>query len=188
MLTSVNPQRAEVTVHTIPKRQALLLARQAGIVLPVALFALFAATILTLAFVKANTISLRVGGASVVTAETQAAAELQLSHFFTRNPPDPDDGRWSRNGTPCDTPPGIGGPTAFDCNPIAGASLPPGVVAAIPTPRYIDCGNPPRSDMPNSFRYKFNYYQIATSTENAAFGSRAGVNGGVARLIVVPCP
>lgn len=175
-------------MNTIPKKQAPSRDRQAGIVLPVALFALFAATILTLAFVKANMISLRVGGASVVTAETQAAAELQLSHFFTRNPPDPDDGRWSRNGTPCDPLPGTGGPTAFDCNPIAGASLPPGVVAATPTPRYIDCGNPPRSENANSYKYKFNYYQIATATENAAFGSRAGVNGGVARLIVVPCP
>lgn len=182
MPTRDNPNRTAASVH--PRRA------QSGIVLPVALFALFAATILTLAFVKATTISLRVGGASVVTAETQAAAELQLSHFFARNPTDPDDGRWSRFGTPCDTPPGTGGPTLFDCNPIAGASLPPGAVADPPAVRYLDCGNPPRSGSPtqNSSKIRFNYYQTTTNVNNDTYGSRAGVNGGVAKLIVVKCP
>lgn len=60
--------------------------RQAGVVLPVALFILVIATLLTLGLVKANLISLRIGGASVIGAEAMAAAELKLNNFLRLNP------------------------------------------------------------------------------------------------------
>jgi len=160
--------------------------QEAGIVLPVALFALLAATILTLAFVKANMISLRVGGASVVTAETQSAAELQLSNFFTRNPFDANDGRYSQANALCGTSIPAGTSTTFDCTS-ATSQLPPNAVAAAPVVQRLGCGKAPRSDRPFDSNTHFNYHQVATGVSNDAYGSRAEVDAGVATLIPV-CP
>ena len=161
---------------------------QSGMVLPVALFALLAATILSLALVKTNMISLRIGGASVITQEAQNAAELMLSNFVTRNPLDSSPG-YERAYTPCsvagDSP--ATNKNVFDCRQIEASRLPANTTASDPIVQRTGCGAGPRSNKPTQAGSKFNYYQIATGVENTFYGSRAQVGMGVARM-VVECP
>lgn len=180
----------------------------AGFILPVALFILVAATMLTLSLVKTNMSSLRIGGASVIAKEAQTSAELILANFFTRNPivtrdpatgkELPDAGRYERGNTPCsvtaDDPDADS--TIFDCRSIASARLPahttqvfwaPGVNT--PEVQRIGCGMAPRSDNPtqNDGKIKFNNNMIVTRVENTFYGSRATVGTGVGKLVVL-CP
>ena len=161
---------------------------QSGIVLPVALFALLAATILSLALVKTNMISLRIGGASVIAQEAQSAAELMLSNFVTRNPLDTSPG-YERGYTPCsttgDSP--ATDKTVFDCRQIDASRLPANTTAREPIVQRTGCGPGPRSSMPTQSTSKSNYYQIATEVENTFYGSHAQVGMGVAKMVIA-CP
>lgn len=164
--------------------------KQSGIVLPVALFVLVAATILTLALVKTNMISLRIGGASVVTQEAQTSAELLLSNFFTRNPINAADGKYERGYTPCAPSTDAPATDQFDCRQITdGASgrLPKNTVASAPTVQRTGCGEAPRSSKPSQAGTKFNYNQVATGVTNDFYGSRAEVGMGVAKMVIA-CP
>jgi len=152
------------------------------------LFALVAATILTLALVKMNMISLRIGGASVIAQEAQSSAEMLLSNFFTRNPLDPSasDSKYIQGYTPC----GVAGDdpaTVFDCVQILNANLPANTVANDPVVQRIGCGAGPRSEKPTQAGTKFNYNHISTSVDNTFYGSRAEVAMGVAKLVIL-CP
>ena len=162
---------------------------QSGLILPIALFVLVAATILTLAMVKTNMISLRMGGTSVIAQETQAAAELVLSNFFTRNPPAVEDGKYERAYTPCHT--AADNPdvdkTVFDCRLISNSRLPANTVPTPPDVRRIGCGMAPRSNSPTQVDARFNYNQIETRVENSFYGSRAAVGTGVGKLVIA-CP
>ena len=175
----------------LPLRPASLMNRgqrwpriESGFVLPVALFALVAATILTLALVKMNMISLRIGGASVIAQEAQSSAEMLLSNFFTRNPLDPavPDSKYIQGYTPC----GVA-VDDFDCSQISSANLPAHTVANAPIIQRIGCGAGPRSEKPTQAGTKFNYNHITTSVDNTFYGSRAEVAMGVAKLVIV-CP
>lgn len=158
-----------------------IVARQAGIVLPVALFMLLAATILTLALVKANLVSLRIGGASVVAAETQATAEVALNNFF------------SLNGTGTDADPfreRLG--TAVVYNTAAPANT---TVSVIPR----NCSpNAQRSEAPTQKKgsgtgqkvpLAFNLHQVRSVVDDPSFGSHAEVNVGIVSPVPDPdCP
>ena len=179
MLTVANLLRAEAIVLTIP-RKSILTNKQAGLVLPVALFMLVAATILTLSLVKANMISLRVGGASVVAAETQAASELQLSDFFSRNPIGSGSAAYARSydGTCTDV--------GFDCTAI---TVHGGSTTSAPVAQRLHCDSPPRSSKPWGSETRFNYHLVTTEAANSALGSHAEVAAGVATLLGDPkCP
>ncbi|MER2513235.1 MAG: hypothetical protein ABTQ25_12615 [Nitrosomonas ureae] len=171
-------------VITPPNRSA-----QSGFILPVALFLLVAATILTLAMVKTNIISLRVGGASVITEEAQATAELLLGNFFVRNPLDAADGKYGRGYTSCNsTGDDLTDGSVFDCRPITSSKLPAHTSAKTPDVQRIGCGTGPRSSNPTQSSAKFNYNQIATGVANDFYGSRAIVGMGVAKLVFSVCP
>ncbi len=154
-----------------------IVARQAGIVLPVALFMLLAATILTLALVKANLASLRIGGASVVAAETQANAELALNNFF------------SLNGTGTGVDPfrkRLG--TAVVYNTTAPVNTTVTVL-----PRY--CGtNAPRSEDVTQWGDEksplaFNLHQVRSVVDDPSFGSHAEVSVGIVTMVFdTTCP
>jgi Tfp pilus assembly protein PilX len=161
---------------------------QTGFVLPVALFMLVAATILTLGMVKTNIISLRIGGASVITQETQATAELLLGNFFVRNPLDATDGKYDRGYTPCNAAgDNLTNGSVFDCRPIVTANLPANTTPTTPEIQRNGCGSGPRSSTPTQAGSKFNYNQVATGVTNNFYGSRAQVGMGVAKLVVA-CP
>jgi hypothetical protein len=182
-------------------------SRQSGVILPVALFVLVAATILTLGLVKTNMSSLRVGGASVVGQETQGSAELLSSNFRTRNPVVtvdpltlkelPDEGRYERGFTPCSTLADLlPFTTIFDCRSINPSRLPahtqqvetaPGV--RTPDVQRIGCAPPPRSSTPteNNGLIKFNHNQILSRVENTFYGSQGAAGIGVGKL-VMQCP
>ena len=179
---SVHPRDGDGNASSVASK------KQKGFVLPVALFVLVAATILTLAMVKMNMVSLRVGGASVVAQEAQTSAELLLSNFFTRNPIDAAGGKYERGYTPC----AASAPTTeqFDCRQITdGASgrLPKNTVAVLPTVQRIGCTEGPRSNRPSQKGTMFNYNQVATEVTNDFYGSRAQVGMGVAKMVTI-CP
>ena len=179
MIFAVNPFSVEAQVRT--PRKLISSAKQSGIVLPVALFMLVAATLLTLALVKANMISLRVGGASVIAAETQAAAELQLSNFFSLNlivsPDQKYFEHWSRCSVTGDDP--AVDKTIFDCRP---RTTPPVTLKVQP----VGCYGPPRSEKPSSNEIRFNYQNVMTEARNDAYGSRAELGAGVSTMIPNP--
>lgn len=169
--------------NTILQQQTRTMTGQDGVVLPVALFMLLAATILTLALVKANLVSLRVGGASVVAAETQANAELALSNFF------------SLNGTGTDADPfrkRIGEATDADYNLNAPSHTTITVAARACSP------NPPRSSSPTQkagsgantkVPLAYNLHQVRSVVDDQAFGSHADVNVGVVTMVFdTTCP
>lgn len=170
--------------------RSLAACKQSGFVLPVALFVLVAATILTLGLIKTNMISLRIGGASVVAQEAQTSAELLLSNFFTRNPLDSADGKYERGYTPCAGSAEAPANDQFDCRQITdGASgrLPKNTVATAPDVQRIGCGEAPRSNRPSQKGTMFNYNQVVTEVTNDFYGSRAEVGMGVAKMVIA-CP
>lgn len=181
---------------------------QSGIVLPIALFVLVAATILTLALVKTNMISLRIGGASVIARETTTTAELLQTGFQRRNPliifnpvtgkeVKPDDGKYDRGYTPCSTiaEDPVTDRTIFDCRSIASTKLPahtteaewaPGVTT--PEIQRVGCGSAPRTGQATQIGgVTFNNSQIVTRVENTFYGSWAAAGEGVAKLLIA-CP
>jgi Tfp pilus assembly protein PilV len=169
---------------------SVLSNQQKGFVLPVALFVLVAATILTLAMVKMNMVSLRVGGASVVAQEAQTSAELLLSNFFTRNPIDAVDGKYERGYTPCAASNVAPTTEQFDCRQItdgASGNLPKNTIASPPAVQRIGCTEGPRSNRPSQKGTMFNYNQVATEVTNDFYGSRAQVGMGVAKMVTI-CP
>lgn len=179
---------------------------QSGIVLPIALFVLVAATILTLALVKTNMISLRIGGASVIARETQTTAELLQTAFDRRNPlvtldaagkELPDRGNYGQGYTPCnavaENPAVV--TTVFDCRTIAAAKLPANTTEAawapgVTTPEIqrVGCSDAPRSGQPTQKGgVAFNNNQIVVQVENTFYGSWAAAGDGVAKMLVA-CP
>lgn len=186
MLSAANPLFG---ANAIIARRPSLQNGQSGIILPIALFVLVAATILTLALVKTNMISLRIGGTSVIAQEAQTSAELLLSNFFTRNPTAVEDGKYERPYTPCST--GADNPdtdkTVFDCRQISNSSLPAHTVPTTPDVQRIGCGMAPRSNRPTQVEARFNYNQVVTGVDNTFYGSRAAVGTGVGKLVIA-CP
>lgn len=183
-----------------PRPQGL---RERGIVLPVALFLLVGATLLTLGLIRSNVISLKIGGASVVASETQAAAEWVLGNFFGRNPVDTDvgRGRYQRSNSesrclsetelstvsskPLDDPLRS---RYFDCTkPTNSDGLPSGVTVSDLSPQRIDCGPPVRSQKVYQANTVFNNVLIEGRATNTWFGSEGRVGAGVVALVTI-CP
>lgn len=177
--------------------------KQAGIVLPAALVTLVAATLLALGFMRANALSLRIGGASVVAEETQTAAELLLSTFFTRNPfvaTDPRIGRYTEDNVRCGTTAELTANAnrtdVFDCRQMADTRLIGNLTTSgsatgnAPTVQRIGCGPGPRSASATQAGAKFYFYDVNTSVVNNFYGSRADVGAGVANMVVagMNCP
>lgn len=162
---------------------------QSGIVLPFALFALLAATILSLALVKSNLMSVRIGGSSVISQEAQSSAELLLSNFLTRNPLEDPDAKYTGKYTPCsqsgDNP--VTDKTIFDCRQINKTRLPTGTEPQDPAVQRLGCGQPPRTNKPTEITMGYNYNQIATAVDNTMYGSHAEVGLGVAKLDALNC-
>ena len=201
------PSAANASSRIHPANVSASHTRQSGVILPVALFVLVAATILTLGLVKTNMSSLRVGGASVVGQETQGSAELLSSNFRTRNPivtidpltlkELPDEGRYERGFTPCSTLTDLlPFTTIFDCRSIKSTRLPAhteqvewAVGVKTPQVQRIGCAPPPRSSTPteNNGTIKFNHNQIENRVENAFYGSQGAAGIGVGKL-VMQCP
>ena len=176
-------------------RQACLNApqatRQAGVVLPVALFMLVIATLLTLGLVKANLISLRIGGASVIGAEAMAAAELKLNNFFRLNPFNSQIAASTENEvagsaasyhqaadayflnaaipecSDADHP--VGSRTQFDCRPHS----------APPDPRRIVCGPAPYGSGDDTGIPYYHFQVTAGAAESSGLGGFARVGAGV---------
>lgn len=174
-----------------PRPQGL---RERGIVLPVALFLLVGATLLTLGLIRSNVISLKIGGASVVASETQAAAEWVLGNFFGRNPVDTDvgRGRYQRSNTEsrCGTSAEISADPSkyFDCTkPTNSDGLPNGVSVSDLSPQRIDCGPPVRSQKVYQANTVFNNVLIEGRATNTWFGSEGRVGAGVVALVTI-CP
>jgi len=144
---------------------------------------LLAATLMTLALVKANMISLRVGGVSMVAAETQAAAELQLSSFFSLNPTSTADQKyydhWSRCSVAADNP--LVDKTIFDCRPRV---TPDVTVTTMLQP--VGSYRPPVSENPSDFNICFNYFNAMSVASNSNFGSRAEYGAGISILTPQP--
>lgn len=157
-------------------------SRQSGIVLPVSLFMLLAATLMTLALVKANMISLRVGGVSVVAAETQAAAEVQLTSFFNVNPLASPGQKYFEHWSRCsfDNTEAADG-RFFDCR-----SRTVGTTTVTVDAQALGVTNPPRSETPTGYEFCFNYHDFGSHAVDATFGSRAGVGSGAS--ILTPNP
>ena len=160
-------------------------ARQAGVVLPVALFVLVAATLLALAFVRANLITLRVGGASVIAAEAQAIAEMNQNTFLLAN----------RLDNPQESPfhlpfGGLAGVFAvFATNDSAPGENP---VRNTVVSSVFCTKNAPPSEKPSQFGgsggmqkalLAFNAHQVRSSVDDSAFGSHAEVNTGVTTMV-----
>lgn len=162
---------------------------QRGMVLPVALVALLAATMLTLAFVRSNMTSLKIGGASVVTAETRNAADLVLSGFFGNSHNsliEANVALYAKGYTPCETTSSIGA-DVFDCRKIDNSHLPSSTTANPIAVQRDACTSPPRSDKPSSTQYRSNYNHLVTGVQNAQFGSFAEVGSGVG-VFAIQCP
>lgn len=178
----------QAVIHAQSK-PSLSFNEQRGIVLPVALFVLVAATLLTVALVKNGMVTLRVGGASVIAQEAQASAELLLSNFFTRNPLTAQNNKYIQAYTPCsvsgDDP--ATNTNIFDCRQIGATNLPAHTTANAPVVQRIGCGAGPRSNAPTQAGTRFNYNVVETSVENEFYGSRAAVGMGVAKLVLA-CP
>lgn len=184
--------KRELTPRTLAQRER-------GIVLPVALFLLVGATLLTLGLIRSNVISLKIGGASVVASETQAAAEWALGNFFGRNPviTDIGRGRYQRSNTEsrCGTAAEIlaDGSKFFDCDRPGGDDgsrddgLPVGVRLAPFNPQRIDCGPPVRSQKIYQANTVFNNVLIEARATNRFFGSEGRVGAGVVALVTI-CP
>lgn len=176
---------------------------QRGIVLPVALITMVAATLLALGFMRMNALSLRIGGASVVAEETQTAAELLLGGFFSRNPVVATDARIGRYtlddarcGTTAELTANANRTDVFDCRQISDSKLVTNLTtsgaasASAPVVQRIGCGSGPRSSTPTQAGARFYYYDASASVVNSFFGSRADVGAGIANLVVagLNCP
>ncbi len=165
--------------------------RQAGVVLPVALFILVIATLLTLGLVKANLISLRIGGASVIGAEAMAAAELKLNNFLRLNPFNSQNASSFQNEvagdaasyfqaadayfldaaipecSDADNP--IGSRTQFDCRPHN----------APPDPRRIACGPAPYGSGDDTGIPYYHFQVTAGAADASGLGGFARIGAGV---------
>lgn len=173
--------------------------RERGIVLPVALFLLVGATLLTLGLIRSNVISLKIGGASVVASETQAVAEWALGNFFGKNPVDSDLGRGRYQRSNADSRCGTSAELSddpskfFDCDRPGGDDgsrddgLPKGVRVAEFSPQRIDCGPPVRSQKVYQANTVFNNVLIEGRATNRWFGSEGRVGAGVVALVTI-CP
>ena len=191
--TAVLPRRCGGAVNMCasgPKSSLAMKAfsREAGIVLPVALFLLVAATLLTLALVKANMVSLRVGGASVLAAEAQADSERGLNNFLINNAVI--EGPLSKrvidtgvvfidSGNPADTDVSV---IARNCSKNAPRSRKPTQYGAATT-----AGNGVGGV--GSVPMAFNLHQIRSVTDDAALGIHAETNAGITTMVADPgCP
>ena len=179
---------------------------QSGVVLPVSLFILLAATLLTLAMIKANLATLGVGGASEIAAEALANADVKLNTFLSLNPANIDvgeqatrehfkaDPRYGNMTSYCNLALAVGDEAngQYDCRYPNFYNLPsPNHARDMPKPRFSGCGKPPRatgrsmSDVETSVYY----HQITAPVVNDGFG-RAETGGGVGvRQAEIPkCP
>lgn len=183
-MRSAKLSRAEGNVQTRIAFHSVDISQQSGIVLPVSLFMLLAATLMTLALVKANMISLRVGGVSVIAAETQAAAEVQLSSFFNVNsialPDQKYYEHWSRCSAKGNNVEAADG-KFFDCR-----DRTVGTTTVEVDVQALGVTNPPRSETPSSSEFCFNYHNIGSQAVDSTYGSRAEV--GTGSSIMIPNP
>src|SRR5574343_521504 len=180
----------------LPAKSFLSVRREQGIILPFALFILLAATMLTLGLIRANIMSLKVGGASVMAVETQLAAEVVLGNFFVRNPDSYDPanpttmGRYMRNNADsrCGTTTELAANSSlyFDCNTPT-ATLPTGASATAMSPQRIGCGLPQRTSSPSSMDTRWNYLVFDSQVTNTTFGSEGQAGSGRGAL-VAGCP
>lgn len=169
-------------------------ASQRGAILPLVLIVLVGATLIALAFVRSNILSLRIGGASVMVQQTESAAESLLANFFSLNPLT---GAAStraryRQGTPtCSTDAAIVGNSnpdvansVFDCRT---PSLPSNTQVDTLAVVRAGCAEAPRSSLATQAGAPFNYFAVNAAASNTLFGSRGEVSTGIAQLIVI-CP
>lgn len=165
------------------------LGRERGVVLPVALFILVAATLLTLGLIRSNVMALKIGGVSVVGTENETAAELLLSNFFAQNSLTDANRkqRYMQATANCGTAAQIAANTALDCTQIGSSRLPAGVTPATPVTQRIGCAPPPRTSSPTQAGTEFNNVLIETGVTNALYGSQAQVGAGVAAFVLT-CP
>lgn len=169
-------------------------SQQNGVVLPVALFLLLGATLLTIGMVRSNTLSLKIGGSSVIATETQAVAEWGGGQFLGANPINHTvmQGRYMRNNTQsrCGTAAELAGDSSlfFDCKkPLSGHGLPTGITLADFNPQRLDCSPPPRSSKVYQANTVFNNVLVESNSRNTYFGSEGRVGMGVIALVTI-CP